>query len=221
MYPVTQGEYEKVAGVNPSAFTERPMDASAFHPSPGQKQQAERQEHAQAVAGKDTSRHPVEWVSWYDAVEFCRRLSALPAERTAGRAYRLPTEAEWEFACRAGTASRWYCGDDEAKVGAAAWYNQNSGTTRPVGGKQPNAWRLYDMHGNIWQWCADWYRADYYRQSPSDDPTGPSTGSERVVRGGAWYRPVFTSRSAKREPVNPAARSPEYGFRVVCGTGEE
>ena len=102
------------------------------------------------VAGKDTSRHPVETVNWDEAMEFCRRLSAMPAERAARRVYRLPTEAEWEYACRAGTTTRWYCGDDEAGLVDVAWFNKNAGRmTHPVGEKKPNAWGLYDMHGNV------------------------------------------------------------------------
>ena len=153
MYPVTQAEYEKVMGVNPSAFTEKQMDVSGFQP-PLPKEQVEWRFNVEAVAGKDTSRHPVDTVSWEDAMEFCRRLSAMPAERAAGRVYRLPTEAEWEYACRAGTTTRWFCGDDEAKLVEVAWFDKNSGEmTHPVGEKRPNAWGLYDMYGNVWQWC--------------------------------------------------------------------
>ena len=102
------------------------------------------------MAGKDTSRHPVETVNWDDAMEFCRKLSAMPAERAARRVYRLPTEAEWEYACRAGTTTRWYSGDDEAGLADVAWFNKNAGgMTHPVGEKKPNAWGLYDMHGNV------------------------------------------------------------------------
>jgi len=118
-------------------------------------------------------------VSWEDAVEFCRKLSELPAERAAGFAYRLPTEAEWEYACRAGTTTAYSFGDDSAELGEYAWYAENSGgRTQPVGQKKPNPWGLYDMHGNVWEWCQDWHAA--YPTGSVTDPTGPSSGSFRV-----------------------------------------
>ena len=211
MYQVTQAEYEKVMGVNPSAFTEKQMDASAFKPPLDRKRDRRAGGGRKKVAGKDTSRHPVETVSWDEAMEFCRRLSAMPAERAARRVYRLPTEAEWEYACRAGTTTRWYCGDDEAGLADVAWFNKNAGgMTHPVGEKKPNAWGLFDMHGNVWQWCSDWFSADYYKQSPPSDPTGPPAGSDRVVRGGNWNyiasycRSAFRSTTA-RPTVTPAS----------------
>jgi formylglycine-generating enzyme required for sulfatase activity len=220
MYSVTQREYEKVMGNNPSAFTERQMEASGFKPPLAQRQIEERGKDVQRVTGKDTSRHPVETVSWDDAIEFCRRLSATPAERAARRVYRLPTEAEWEYACRAGTTTRWSFGDDEASLRECAWFWGNSGaTTHPVGEKKPNAWGLYDMEGNVLQWCADWFSADYYEQSPPNDPTGPPAGLYRVSRGSRWniINPK-SSRSASRNHTGPAdARFDTIGFRVVVG----
>jgi formylglycine-generating enzyme required for sulfatase activity len=192
MYQVTQSEYEKIMGVNPSAFKN--------------------------MAGKNTSRHPVETVNWNDATEFCRRLSAMPAERTATRVYRLPTEAESEYACRAGTTTRWWCGDDEASLRECAWYSNNAGgMTHPVGEKHPNAWGLYDMHGNVWHWCSDWFGADYYKQSPSSDPSGPATGSSHAYRGGSWADYPFCCRSASRYSHEPAYRNHYFGFRVAVG----
>lgn len=108
----------------------------------------------------DTSMHPVEQVSWEDAIEFCKRLSELPEEKTAGRVYRLPTEAEWEYACRAGSMTAFSFGEDVSSLGDFAWYDANSKyQTHPVGVKKPNAWGLYDMHGNVHEHCADWYEA--------------------------------------------------------------
>jgi formylglycine-generating enzyme required for sulfatase activity len=159
--PVTQAEYQAVMGANPSYFKEQPEN-------------------------------PVETVSWYDAVRFCNSLSeredlrpffTIEGERVTvpdwgGAGYRLPTEAEWEYACRAGTPTRYSFGDDPAALGDHAWYSENSAsTTHPVRQKHPNSWGLYDMHGNVWEWCWDVWDAEYYRQftggSPIDDPSGP------------------------------------------------
>jgi formylglycine-generating enzyme required for sulfatase activity len=151
-------------------------------------------------------------------LEFCRKLSAMPAERAARRAYRLPTEAEWEYACRAGTATRWYCGDDETSLADVAWCGKDSGKMpHAVGEKKPNAWGLYDMHGNVWQWCADWFTPDYYKQSLPSDPSGPPAGSRRVLRGGNWHDPSSYCRSAFRSFTTPADHSHCTGFRVVAG----
>ncbi len=215
MYQVTQGEYKKVMGVNPSAFTTKQMEASGFTPPLNQRG---RDDDARKVAGKDTSRHPVETVNCDDCMEFCRKLSAMPAERAARRVYRLPTEAEGEYACRAGTTTRWYCGDDETRLPEYAWFSKNAGgMTHPVGQKKANAWGLYDMHGNVWQWCADEFSLDYYKQSPPSDPTGPPAGSKRVVRGGYWASNAYPCRSACRAEDVPAPRSHAPGFRVVAG----
>jgi formylglycine-generating enzyme required for sulfatase activity len=218
MYQVTQAEYEKVMGVNPSGFAEKQMEASAFKPPLDKRHTEEREKDAKKLAGKNTSRHPVETVNWDEAMEFCRKLAAMPAERTARRVYRLPTEAEWEYACRAGTTTRWYSGDDEAGLADVAWFNKNaSSMTHPVGEKKPNAWGLYDMSGNVEQWCADRFSADYYKQSPPNDPTGPSAGSDRVLRGGHWPSNASYCRSASRITYGPATRSHNYGFRAVVG----
>ena len=151
---------------------------------------------------------PVEQVSWDDAVKFCRKLSALPAERAAGRVYRLPTEAEWEYACRAGSKTRYSFGDDEAELEEHGWFNDNSGVaTHPVGQKKPNAWGLYDMHGNVWEWCADWYGA--YPANAVADPSGRDGGSIRVIRGGSWLYSAGHCRSADRHRCDP-----EYRFRL-------
>jgi formylglycine-generating enzyme required for sulfatase activity len=217
IYPVTQGEYEEVIGVNPSNFTERQLNASAFKPPLSEKEVKLRPRDRKRMAGIDTRRHPVETVSWNEAIEFCRRLSAMPAERAAGRVYRLPTEAEWEYACRAGTTTRWYSGDDAAGLIGVAWINKDSGTiTHPVGQKKANAWGLYDMHGNVFQWCADGFSRDYYQQSPPSDPLASTTGSQRVARGGNVTRGPCDCRSASRLGNGATAHDHSFGFRVVA-----
>ena len=220
MYQVIQAEYEKVMGANPSAFTETQVDVSTFQPSLSNSEAKARVSDVKKVLGKDTRRHPVETVNWDEAMEFCRKLSAMPAERAARRVYRLPTEAEFEYACRAGTTTRWYCGDDEASLADVGWFNKNAGgMSHPVGEKKPNAWGLYGMHGNVYQWCSDWFSADYYKQSPPSDPTGPPAGSNRVVRGGNWFRDSSFCRSAYRNAHGPASRERHVGFRVVVAVG--
>ncbi len=177
---------------------------------------------------KQTDEHPVVNVSWNDAVAFCKWLS-----RKEEKTYRLPTEAEWEHACRAGTKTRYYSGDDPetlAKVGNVAdatvaakfpgwdWTIKASDGyvfTAPVGRFRPNAFGLYDMHGNAWQWCADYYRKDYYGKSPADDPKGPDTGTVRVLRGGSWNDWAFKAGSAVREWFPPDERYHFFGFRVA------
>ena len=130
-----------------------------------------------------TDDHPVVKVSWDDAKAFCDWLS-----KKEGKEYRLPTEAEWEYACCAGTQTKWSFGDNQSELGDYGWFSGNSASqTHPVGQKKPNAWGLYDMHGNVWEWCADWLGAYYYASSPADDPKGPSSGTNRVLRGGSWY----------------------------------
>jgi formylglycine-generating enzyme required for sulfatase activity len=179
----------------------------------------------QAVMGrvpsnwKDDDR-PVEQVSWEDAVEFCRKLSAFPAEKQAGRVYRLPTEAEWEYACRAGTETRYSFGDDESRLGEYAWYYGNSGNeTHAVGTKKPNAWGLFDMHGNVREWCSDWYGE--YPKGAVTDPQGPSHASVRVLRGGSWLGSASLCRSAHRGTVLSLTEG-YLGFRLALSpTGAE
>jgi TPR repeat protein len=156
--------------------------------------------------------NPVENVSWDDVQEFIRRLNS--KERTDK--YRLPTEAEWEYAARAGTTSAYSFGDDEGSLGRYAWYRRNSGEkTHPVGQKQPNPWGLYDMHGNVWEWVQDWYTLSYYADSPDTDPKGPSTGANRMLRGGSWNDIENYLRSAARKTNSPRARDDTYGFRLA------
>jgi formylglycine-generating enzyme required for sulfatase activity len=164
----------------------------------------------------DSSNHPVEEVSYDDAVEFCRRLSELPDEKAAGRRYRLPTEAEWEYACRAGSKTAFSFGSNASDLGSHAWYEANSNDmTHAVGGKKPNAFGLYDMHGNVWEWCSDWYDENYYASSPAIDPKGPDSGSFRVLRGGSWGYGPSDVRCANRDRSTPDRRGPGSGIRVV------
>jgi len=202
-YEVTQGEYLAVMGSNPSYF--QPPDATA-----------------------DTNR-PVEQVSWEDATDYCSQLTQ--RERLAGRigtnsVYRLPTEAEWEYACRGWTSTRFSYGDDIGYTNLTnyAWYEANSGgTTHPVGQKLPNPWGLHDMHGNVWEWCQDWFGD--YPGGIAVDPRGPDTGSGRVLRGGCWGRwriwdGTWICRSAYRNYYYPDYRSILIGFRVVLAPGQ-
>jgi formylglycine-generating enzyme required for sulfatase activity len=174
------------------------------------------QEQYEQVMGKNPSNfkgaeNPVENVSWNDAAEFCKKLS-----QKTGTSVRLPTEAEWEYACRAGSKTRFSYGDDNdyANLGDYAWYGQNSDNkTHPVGQKKPNAFGLYDMHGNVWEWCSDWYGA--YEDKAQTDPTGPASGSARVLRGGGWIYDPQVCRSAYRARGDPDNRGSVFGFRVV------
>jgi len=155
--------------------------------------------------------HPIVWVSWKNAVAYCRWLS----EQT-GKRYRLPTEAEWEYACRAAAKTRYSFGDSESSLGDYAWHSSNSGSkTHEVGSKKPNAWGLYDMHGNVWEWCADWYDKNYYSKSPEVDPQGPTSGQSRVLRGGSWCDSPDSLRSANRNWGFPDYTDSYYGFRVA------
>ena len=172
-------------------------------------------------------KHPVVNVSWNDAVQFCKWLSSKD-----GETYRLPTEAEWEYACRAGTTTRYAHGDDTeglADVGNVAdadfeaefpevrgliRAHDGFARTSPVGSFLPNPFGLHDMHGSVWEWCSDWYTPEYYTQSPVDDPQGPSRGEERVYRGGGWFNCARGCRSASRSASQPENRNLTLGFRV-------
>ncbi|HVS40586.1 MAG TPA: bifunctional serine/threonine-protein kinase/formylglycine-generating enzyme family protein [Gemmataceae bacterium] len=156
--------------------------------------------------------HPVVCVAWTDAMAFCAWLS-----KKDGRKYGLPTEAQWEYACRAGSGTKFYFGDDEQELDQYAWYGANSQEhTHPVGQKKPNAWGLYDMHGNVFQWTADWFAEDYYQHSPKEDPPGPSTGGWRLMRGGGWYdRPVCCRDAWRLGGPPPWDCNAHVGFRVV------
>jgi formylglycine-generating enzyme required for sulfatase activity len=156
--------------------------------------------------------HPVVQVSWNDVLAFCTWLS-----RKEGVTYRLPTEAEWEYTCRAGNPAHYHFGNDPTELIEYAWTGHNSdGESHPVGQKRANPWGLYDMHGNVFEWCADWYDEKYYTASPVDDPTGPAQGVDRVVRGGNWHYPAAICRSARRSGIQPGHRDLNLGFRVAA-----
>ncbi len=195
-YEVTQEQWEKVMGSNPSYFKN---------------------------AGNSA---PVENVSWNDCQDFCKKL---------GFGFRLPTEAEWEYACRAGTATRFNTGDNESDLAVAGWYGKwyydyeqkkfvegtggnSSNTTHPVGQKKPNALGIYDMSGNVWEWCQDWYAE--YPAGSAVDPVGPSSGSNRCLRGGSWNRHARYCRSANRCHDYPSGSYFSIGFRVVLPAGQ-
>jgi formylglycine-generating enzyme len=204
VHEVTQRQWEKILGKNPSFFKQANSD------------------------------YPLEQVRWTEAADFCRRLSDLAAEKTAGRVYRLPTEAEWEYACRAGSTTPFHFGaalssklanfDGRFPYGGA---DQGPNLAKPakVGSYPPNAWGLYDMHGNVAEWCADWYDPAYYKNSPSENPTGPEKGVVktgfgkdffRVVRGGCWLDEGRALRAAYRFRLQSSEPYRWVGLRVVC-----
>jgi formylglycine-generating enzyme required for sulfatase activity len=202
---VTQEQYEKLIGDNPSRWK-----------------------------GKT---NPVEQMRWSDAVRYSNARSKAEGLQAcydlntwkcnfAANGYRLPTEAEWEYACRAGTTTAYSFGDDVSKLKAYAWFEDNSGgRPRPVGQKPANPWGLYDMHGNLWEWCNDFYKVDYYQESPKENPRGPETGETKVLRGGAWKFSAENCRCGYRYNENPGYADvcfgyDIYGFRCVRNTPE-
>jgi len=214
MHTVTQEDYQRVMGANPSYFCAGGGGSAK-------------------VQGMDTRRFPVEQVSWDDAVEFCRRISDLPEEKRRGQSYRLPTEAEWEYACRGGhlfkqSAPFYFDKPSQSLSAKQANFNgqypyggaamgDNLERTTPVGSYPANALGLYDMHGNVWEWCQDWYEAGYYQNSPKQDLQDPQSSSEnrRVLRGGSWSGYGQNLRAAYRVRFEPGYRNITFGFRVV------
>jgi len=207
-YEVTQAEYEKVMGVNPSYFSPAADGRSK-------------------VANLDAGRLPVEQVSWDDCIVFCEKLSALPEEKNAGRVYRLPTEAEWQYSCRAGTTGPFYTGSslgsNDANLNGNFPYGDAPrgvflGRTTVVGSYKPNAFGLYDMHGNVAELSADPYGRYYYKDSPPVDPKGPEGGNDpdRVVLGGSWGTDAARCRSAFRRSNATSGKAYYFGFRVAC-----
>lgn len=199
-YEVTQQEYQRLMGENPSK-----------------------------VKGKT---NPVEQVRWSDAVRYCNARSRLaglaPAYdlktwtcRFEANGFRLPTEAEWEYAARAGTTTRYSFGNSEARLKQHGWFRDNARSKpHPVGQRKPNAWGLYDVHGNVWEWCNDFYKVDYYVEDPQKDPGGPQSGETKVLRGGCWSSGADACRSAYRYNEAPGYADvcfgyDIYGFRCV------
>lgn len=197
---VTQGQYQKLMSANPSRWK--------------------------------GDQNPVEQLRWGEAIAFCNKRSEAEGlvpcyDLKTGKCnfdasgYRLPTEAEWEYACRAGTATPFFFGADASKAGDYAWFDKNSGSRpRPVGQKRPNPWGLQDITGNVWEWCNDFYKVDYYQESPKQDPTGPEDGPTKVVRGGCWKSSADNCRSGVRYNENPGTADvcfgyDIYGFRCV------
>jgi formylglycine-generating enzyme required for sulfatase activity len=209
VYPVTQGEFTQLMGFNPSITI-------------------------------DNELCPADSVTWYSAVEYCNKMSELEGltpfyelravkRRTTGtiekadvlelggNGYRLLTEAEWEYTCRAGSITPWCYGDQVMDVGEYAWYYDNSSMeTHPVGEKKPNSWGLFDMHGNVMEWCHDWYGEFYYQQCSEEEenPTGQQEGTAKVLRGGAWQFGAESTRCAYRNSSSPETTSGVIGFRV-------
>jgi formylglycine-generating enzyme required for sulfatase activity len=205
-FEVTQQQYQQVMGSNPS-----------WHAPEG----GGRIE----VIGEDPARFPVEQVSWTDALTFCCRLSAIAEEKQAGRSYRLPTEAEWEYASRSGSRERFSPPARSLSSDDAWGFNVRPNSpeglpVRPVGSYQPNAFGLYDMRGNVWEWCQDWFAWDYYRHSPRDDPPGPASGVLRVVRGSDW-RLTLMGCNYTRVHTEPWRTNRFIGFRVACDVASQ
>jgi formylglycine-generating enzyme required for sulfatase activity len=198
IYEVTQREYTQIMNVNPSKFR-----------------------------GSDSL--PVEQVSWFDAVIFCNKLSEREGRKPyyridgqkvsllKGNGFRLPTEAEWEYSCRAGTKTPFPFESKDTDIEKYGWFKKNSGgKTHPVGRKKPNGFGLYDMMGNVFEWCGDWFAVDYYEKSPGTDPTGPAETELRTIRGTAWMVDAVLVRSAYRNRSRPMDRDNMTGFRVAA-----
>ena len=195
-HEVTQAQWEAVMGSNPYTLDR----SNPYYGLPGMAERITRPDHPATV-------------SWNDAQRFIARLN----EREGGNRYRLPTEAEWEYAARAGTTTAYSFGDNAAELGRYAWYGEDfaTGGTHPVGRKAPNPWGLYDIHGNAWEWVRDWYDPAYYANSPATDPQGPEQGGERVVRGGSWHTTATSWRTAFRRGYVPDYRGISIGFRLL------
>ena len=208
IYPVTQEQYQRVMRTNPSHFCRSGRGKDA-------------------VKDLDPQTLPVERVTWGNAVVFCRKLSEWPEEQRQGRKYRLPTEAEWEYACRGDSPQPFHLGLSLSSALANFDGNYPCGgaprgaylkRTSPVGTYPPSPQGLHDLHGNVWEWCSDWYGEHYYQEGPAEDPQGPPTGDRRVVRGGCWSSPGNNCRTAYRGKLEPGDHLYRVGFRVLLET---
>lgn len=189
VYEITQGQWESVMGTRPWSG----------------------QSYVQA-----NPNNPAVYISWNDVQEFARKLNDAAGEVI----YRLPTEAEWEYACRAGTSTLWSFGDEEGQLGDYSWYagnvwNAGEDYAHAVGTKLPNPWGLFDMHGNVWEWCQDVFSESYYNSSPGVDPPGPPSGTGRVIRGGYFDYDPWLTRSAIRSDGGPGYREHDVGARLL------
>lgn len=227
---IGQGVYMEFVRINPGLFT---MGSSLYS---GEGDEAPEhkvtisepfylgkyevsQEQWEVIMGNNPSSFkgnqlPVDHVSWNDAQLFIDKL-----QDQTGRTFALPTEAQWEFAAHAGTSTLWDFGDSEGALVEYAWFGENAdATTHPVGQKKPNAWGVYDMYGNVQEWCADWY-ANPYSYGDVSDPQGPESGESRVARGGAWGDDFTMVRSSYRNAIGPDDSTPGTGIRVVMSMG--
>ena len=195
-FEVTQAQWEAVMGSNPYTLDR----SNPYYNLPGMAQRITRPNHPATV-------------SWNDVQEFITRLN----QKEGGNRYRLPTEAEWEYAARGGTTTAYSFGDNDADLGRHAWFGEDfaTGGTHPVGQKAPNPWGLHDVHGNAWEWVQDWFDLAYYASSRSVDPIGPQQGSKRVVRGGSWHTTATSWRTAFRRDYDPDYRGISIGFRLL------
>lgn len=194
---VTQAQWERVVGSNPYTL---PRSNPFYHSIAGMKERITKPDHPATV-------------SWHDAQQFIQKLNEM--ENTTR--YRLPTEAEWEYAARAGTQTAYSFAGDADRLDDYAWYDEGftRGGTHPVAMKKPNPWGLFDVHGNVWEWVQDWFAPNYPTTQTCVDPKGPAQGDERVVRGGSWHASATSWRTAFRKPYPPDYRGISIGFRVL------
>jgi formylglycine-generating enzyme len=237
-YEVTVGEFKKfvadtgyrtAAETDDGADTPKGAGGWGYNAAAGKIEGRDRKFNWRNPGFEQTDHQPVLDITWFDAVEFCRWLG-----KKEGRTVRLPTEAEWEYACRSGTETRYHVGGDPAALRKNANVMDDTGRTEfphvqeidipksgkhqftvPVGSFAPNRFGLCDMHGNVWEWCADWYGEDYYARSPREDPQGPAEGEKRVRRGGAWNSFPLWARASFRNWNAPKTRCVNLGFRVL------
>jgi formylglycine-generating enzyme required for sulfatase activity len=196
-HEITLAQWEAVMGTSPFKILPR---SNNFYEMPG-------------MATRITKPNHPATVSWQDAQDFIKKLN----EKEGQNRYRLPTEAEWEYAARAGTTTNYSFGDNVSDLGKYAWFGEDfkTGGTHPVGQKEPNAWGLYDVHGNVWEWVQDLYDTDYYKRSPAIDPQGPSKGNGHTVRGGSWHSTSKGWHTAIRKGYETNYRGISIGFRLV------